>query len=173
MEKRSRSARMTSARTSRLLSHPERNSQAVDQLRRRIQMLTSPGLAGAFAKTAELTIHSCYHSLEGGQRFSVDMLIAVLIHLPLREIEAALNEALSRTRFRVVLLPAGSDSLPAPLLAATAPVPVRPSATSRGLLSQGQKESSRSACIVTAAFRTPPERCGSRPGRKRIPSSSG
>lgn len=123
MTGRSRPARPTSTRTNRLLSHPEKNTQVVDTLRRKVQMLTSPGLIEAFTRTAEVSIHSVYHGLEGGQKFSVDMLVAVLTHLPIVEIESAVNDAFAATRFRVVLLPANVEELgPTHLLHAAAPV---------------------------------------------------
>lgn len=115
-------ARTTSTRTNRLLSHPQKNTEACDELRRRIQMQASPALVESLASTAEVSLNSVYHQIEGGQKLSGDLIVALLKHLPTHEIEDAVNAAIAGTRFRIVLLPAAASIPSTSLLQATAPV---------------------------------------------------
>lgn len=114
MNRSSRSARMTSIRTNRLLSHPQKNTERCDDLRRRIQMHTFPSLIEALAEECEVSICSIYNQIEGRQKLSVDLIVALLANVPSEETETSLNRCLAHTKFRLVRLPsvqASSTSL--------------------------------------------------------------
>lgn len=118
MPETSRPARLTSTRTNRLLSHPQKNTEACDELRRWVQMHLSPLLVERMAESAECSIHACYHMIEGSQKLSADLIVALLEHVPTDETEAALNKCLAHTSFRIVRLPAARTASTSLLIAA-------------------------------------------------------